>query len=58
MFAHLDPEDAKVTDIDYLLNQGRLKEATAILMAISMRLGESYSQEQLGQAELGHTGAS
>jgi hypothetical protein len=51
MFAHLQLDDLKTTDIDYLLNKGRLKEATEILTAISTKLDETYHQEQLRLAE-------
>jgi hypothetical protein len=47
MFSHLDLEDAKVTDLDYLLNVGRLDEAITVLTAISTKLGEAYHEEQL-----------
>jgi hypothetical protein len=47
MFSHLQLEDFKTTNIDYLLNEGRLKEATEILIAISTKLEEAYHQEQL-----------
>ena len=47
MFTHLDPADSKVTDLDYLLNKGRLEEATKVLTAISIKLGELYRQEKL-----------
>jgi Reverse transcriptase (RNA-dependent DNA polymerase) len=53
MFAHLDPADSKVTDLDYLLNKGRLEEATKVLTAISIKLGELYRQEKLALAESG-----
>jgi hypothetical protein len=46
MFSHLGPEDSKVTDLDYLLNIGRLDEATKVLTAISIKLGEAYHEEQ------------
>ena len=46
MFSHLDLKDSKVTDVDYLLNKGRLAEATKVLLAISVKLREAYSQEQ------------
>ena len=52
MFAHLDPGDAKVTDLDYLLNKGRLDEVITILSAISVKLGEAYRHAQLELAEL------
>jgi hypothetical protein len=45
MFSHLDPDDAKVTDLDYLLNSNRLDEATKALTAISTKLGEAYHEE-------------
>ena len=51
MFSHLDQEDSKVTDLDYLLNIGRLDEATKVLTAISIRLGEAYYKEQLALAQ-------
>jgi len=51
MFAHLQPDDLKTTDIDYLLNKGRLKKATEILTAISTKLNETYYQKQLLLAE-------
>ena len=47
MFSHLDLEDAKVTDLDYLLNVGRFDEAITVLTAISTKLGEAYHEEQL-----------
>jgi len=50
MFSHLDPRDAKVTDVDYLLNMGRLDEATKVLTAISRKLGEAYHEEQAALA--------
>ena len=40
MFSHLPLDDLKITDLDYLLNKGRLDEATTVLT------GEAYSQEQ------------
>jgi len=46
MFSHLEPQDRKVTDLDYLLNVGRLDEATKMLTAISTKLGEAYHKEQ------------
>ena len=46
MFSHLDLKDSKVTDVDYLLNKGRLAEATKVLLAIRIKLREAYSQEQ------------
>ena len=46
MFSHLHPEDSKVTDLDYLLNVGRLDEATKVLTAISTKLGEAYHEEK------------
>lgn len=51
MFSHLQLNDFKITDIDYLLNKGRLKEATRILAAISAKLDKAYHQEQLLLAE-------
>jgi hypothetical protein len=51
MFSCLQLDDFKITDIDYLLNKGRLKEATDILAAISTKLDEAYHQEQLLLAE-------
>jgi hypothetical protein len=51
MFSHLQLEDFKTTDIDYLLNKGRLKEGTEILTAISAKLDEAYHQEQSSLAE-------
>ena len=53
MFTHLDPADSKVTDLDYLLNKGRLEEATKVLTAISIKLGELYRQEKLALVESG-----
>jgi hypothetical protein len=53
MFIHLDPADSKVTDLDYLLNKGRLEEATKVLTAISIKLGEPYCQEKLVLIESG-----
>ena len=50
MFSHLDPQDAKVTDVDYLLNVGRLEEATKVLTAISIKLGDAYHQELQARA--------
>jgi hypothetical protein len=50
MFSHLDPKDAKVTDLDYLLNIGRLDEATKVLTAISIKLGEAYHEAQSARA--------
>lgn len=46
MFCHLGLKDSKVTDLDYLLNIGRLDEATKVLTAISTKLGEAYYKEQ------------
>jgi hypothetical protein len=46
MFSHLDLEDSKVTDLDYLLNSNRLDEATRVLTVISTKLGEAYHEEQ------------
>lgn len=57
MFSYLDPRDSKVTDVDYLLNKGRLAEATKVLLAISVKLREAYCQEQqisTGQIPLSH----
>jgi hypothetical protein len=51
MFSYLEPQDAKVTDLDYLLNKGRLDEATGVLNVISAALDQSYRQEQLALAE-------
>jgi hypothetical protein len=50
MFSYLDPEDSKVTDLDYLLNVGRLDEAAKVLAAISAKLGEAYHEQQLALA--------
>ena len=47
MFAHLNLGDAKVIDLDYLLNIGRLNKATTALTVISIRLGEAYYKEQV-----------
>ena len=47
MFAHLNPKDSKVTDVDYLLNVSRLDEVTKVLTAISLKLGQAYHTEQL-----------
>jgi hypothetical protein len=46
MFSHLGSEDSKVTDLDYLLNIGRLAEATKVLTVISIKLGEAYHKER------------
>jgi len=53
MFIHLNLADSKVTDLDYLLNKGRLKEATKVLTAISIKLRELYCQEKLVLIESG-----
>ena len=53
MFIHLDLADSKVTDLDYLLNKGRLEEATQVLTVISIKLGELYRQEKLTLIESG-----
>jgi hypothetical protein len=47
MFSHLDPEDSKVADLDYFLNVSLLYEATKVLTAISIKLGEVYYEEQV-----------
>jgi len=52
MFSHLDLEDSKVTDLDYLLNKGRLQEVIKVLTAIGIKLGKAYHQEQLALAEM------
>jgi Reverse transcriptase (RNA-dependent DNA polymerase) len=46
MFSRLDQADSKVTDLDYLLNKGRLEEVIKVLTTISLKLGEAYHQEQ------------
>ena len=51
MFSHLQLEDFKTTDIDYLLNKGRLLEAMEILTGINTKLNEAYHEEQLSLAE-------
>ena len=45
MFSRLDQADSKVTDLDYLLNKGRLEEVIKVLTTISLKLGEAYYQE-------------
>jgi hypothetical protein len=50
MFLYLDPKDTKVTDLDYLLNIGWLDEATKVLTAISIKLGEAYHKAQSARA--------
>jgi hypothetical protein len=50
MFSHLDPKDAKVTDLDYLLNIGRLDKAIKVLTVISIKLGKAYHKAQSAQA--------
>jgi hypothetical protein len=42
MFLHLDLINAKVINLDYLLNIGRLNKATKVLTAISIKLGNVY----------------
>ena len=46
MFSYLNPEDIKVTDLDYLLNSNQLDKATKALIVISTKLGEAYYKEQ------------
>jgi hypothetical protein len=44
MFSHLQLDDFKTITLDYLLNKGRLKEATEILTATTAVLDEVYHQ--------------
>ena len=45
MFSYLDLKDAKVTDLDYLLNVGRFDKAITVLIVINTKLGEVYYKE-------------
>ena len=45
MFSHLDSEDSKVIDLDYLLNLSRLDEVIKVLITISIKLEEAYYKE-------------
>jgi len=51
MISNLSTEDCKVTDVDYLLNKGRLDEAIRILLAIQERLGQTWSLRMLAEAD-------
>jgi len=51
MISNLSTEDCKVTDVDYLLNKGRLDEAIRILLAIQERLGQAWSLRMLAEAD-------
>jgi hypothetical protein len=49
MFAGLHDKERKVTDIDYLLNTGRLVEAATILKAVYIRLGKHYHEVKVAE---------
>jgi hypothetical protein len=46
MFLYLNPKNAKITDLDYLLNINQLDKATKVLTAISIKLGKAYYKAQ------------
>ena len=45
MFSYLNLKDTKVTDLDYLLNIGRLNKAITVLITINTKLGKAYYKE-------------